>query len=397
VYWPAVVDFKHSSLVARPDGDILVGFVEGSLRTNEDIANAKLMRAKCQLIIAFGTCSCYGNVHGLANQWPISEVIERKFNKVESIADGTGGEPKEHMPGFTDKIVPLDEVISVDAYLAGCPPKPEQIVSAVAFLLGQKPQPMAELAFCNDCSLNNSGCLLDKGIACFGPLTSMGCATKCPNEGKPCVGCLGPAKTVSAKAEKLAGMLKSPLSSGDKKNLYEFLTLFLNLPLMAGFDLSGDILKQVAKKGAPTTPLANLPPTTIEIATAGLGIMRDNKAVTNSNVCDTCTRVRGRLQMTKVKRDYEGLPNQEDCFIEQGYICLGPVTRAGCGGSCINVNAPCTGCFGQTAWVANQPERFADIVTKEFNVALSKEELLSQIKDPIGTFEKFTLGANKYK
>ena len=125
--------------------------------------------------------------------------------------------------------------------------------------------------------------------------------------------------------------------------------------------------------------------------------MRDNKAVTNSNVCDTCTRVRGRLQMTKVKRDHEGLPNQEDCLIEQGYICLGPVTRAGCGGSCLNVNAPCSGCFGQTEWVADQPGRFADLVTKEFNVALSKEELLSQIKDPIGVFEKFTLGANKYK
>ena len=54
VYWPAVVDFKHDSLKARPDGDILVGFVEGSLRTNADVENAKLMRAKCQLIIAFG-------------------------------------------------------------------------------------------------------------------------------------------------------------------------------------------------------------------------------------------------------------------------------------------------------------------------------------------------------
>ncbi|GAH31162.1 unnamed protein product, partial [marine sediment metagenome] len=84
VYWPAVVDFKHDSLVARPDGDILVGFMEGSLRTNEDVENAKLMRAKCQLIIAFGSCSCYGNVHGLANEWDIQESIKRKFEQAES-------------------------------------------------------------------------------------------------------------------------------------------------------------------------------------------------------------------------------------------------------------------------------------------------------------------------
>jgi len=400
VYWPAVVDFKHDSLKARPDGDILVGFVEGSLRTNEDVENAKLMRAKCQLIIAFGTCSCYGNVHGLANQWDIQEVINRKFKEAESITNTeTAGEPKEHMPGFTGKIVPLDEVIKVDAYISGCPPKPEQIISAVQFLLGQKPQPMNELAFCNECVLNNEGCLLDKGIMCFGPITSVGCSLKCTSEGKPCVGCMGPAKTVASRAEKLSSMANNlgSISSGDKKSLYEFLALFLNIPLMAGFDLSGDILKQVKKKGEPTTPLANLPPTTTEIASKIMGYLRDNRDFTEiSTVCDTCPRIIGsKSQLTKVKRDYEGLPNTEDCFIEQGYLCAGPITKAGCGGLCIRVNAPCSGCYGQTEWNVDQAERYADVVTKGFNVALSKDQLLAQIKDKIGFGEKFTLAANK--
>jgi F420-non-reducing hydrogenase small subunit len=166
---------------------------------------------------------------------------------------------------------------------------------------------------------------------------------------------------------------------------------------MAGFDLAGDILKQVKKRGAPETPLANLPPTTEEIASTLMGFLRNNPDFTEvSNVCDTCSRIIGsKSTMTKVKRDYEGIPNMEDCFIEQGYICMGPVTKAGCGGMCIKVNAPCTGCFGQTEWGVNQAERFADAVLKGFNVSLSKEELLSQVKDHLGTFEKFTLAANK--
>ena len=200
VYWPAVVDFKYDSLKARGNGEILVGFVEGSLRTKEDIEGTKLMREKCALIIAFGSCSCYGSVHGLANQWNKDNLIKRKFSDVESIADGSGGEPTQHMPGFTDKIVPIDEIIRVDAYLAGCPPRTEQIVSAVIFLLGQKPFPMNELSFCNDCAIKNEGCLLEKGILCFGPITSIGCSLKCPNSGNPCVGCMGPSKTVSVKA-----------------------------------------------------------------------------------------------------------------------------------------------------------------------------------------------------
>ena len=398
VYWPAVVDFKHDSLVARADGEIVVGFIEGSIRTKQDLENVKLMRQKSAIIVAFGTCACYGNVSGLANLWDINECIDRKYNTVETRSSG-GGEPTQHVPGFESKIVNVDEVIKVDVYMAGCPPKPEQIYSAVGFLLGQKPFPMNDLAFCNDCSLNQSGCLLDAGKLCFGPITSIGCTMKCPNAGNPCVGCMGPAKTVSARASKLNDMTKNlaSASSGDKKNTYEFLTLFLNVPLMAGFDLAGDILKQVKKKGAPTTPLANLPSDTEAIASNILGFLRDNRDFTEiSTVCDTCDRIIGsKSTMTKVKRDYEGLPNMEDCLIEQGYICAGPITKAGCGALCIRVNAPCSGCYGQTEWGVNQAERFADTVLKGFNVSLSKEDLLAQIKDPVGTFEKFTLASRK--
>jgi F420-non-reducing hydrogenase small subunit len=398
VYWPAVVDFKNASLEARADGEILVGFVEGSLRTNHDIHLTKLLRQKSALIVAFGSCSCYGNVHGLANQWSKENLVKRKFSEVESIADGSGGEPMVNTPGFAEKIVPVEDIIKVDAYMPGCPPKPEAIASAIVFLLGQKPFPMNDLAYCNDCAIKDN-CLLDKDTLCFGPITSIGCNLKCTAEGKPCVGCFGPAKTVDSRADKLNKMLKKPdkLNSGDKKTLYEFLPLFLNVPLMAGFDLAGDILQQVKKHGSPQTPLANLPPTTEEIAGKLMSYLRDNPDFTEgSNVCDTCPRIIGsKSTMTRVKRDYEGLPNMDDCFIEQGYICAGPITRAGCGGMCIKVNSPCTGCYGQTEWGVDQAERFADTVIKGYNVNLSKKELLNQVKDHIGTFEKFTLAMNK--
>ena len=398
VYWPAVVDFKLDSLKARETGSILVGFIEGSIRTKQDYDNVKLMREKCALIIAFGSCTCYGNVTGLANQWDIETLKKRKFVEVESVTNETPTIPTKHVPEFQSKVVNVDEVINVDVYMSGCPPKPEQIVSSVVFLLGQKPFPMNDLAYCNDCSIKDS-CLLDSGTMCFGPITSIGCSLKCTSNRKPCVGCFGPAKIVDSRAEKLNSKVKNlgSISSGDKKTLYEFLTLFLNLPLMAGFDLAGDILKQIKKRGTPETPLANLPSTTEEIASSILGFLRDNPDFHEiSNVCDTCPRIIGsKSTMTKVKRDYEGLPNMEDCLIEQGYICMGPVTKAGCGGLCIKVNAPCTGCYGQTKWGVNQAERFAETVIKGFNVNLSKDELLTQVKDHIGVFEKFTLASRK--
>ena len=102
--------------------------------------------------------------------------------------------------------------------MPGCPPKPEAIISSVQYLLGQKPQPMADLSFCNDCSLNNENCLLDKYELCFGPITSMGCTLKCTDKGDPCVGCLGPAKTVSSRAEKLKNL--DPISKRRRLSNY---------------------------------------------------------------------------------------------------------------------------------------------------------------------------------
>lgn len=398
VYWPAVVDFKYDSLKARADGEILVGFVEGSLRTNEDVEATKLMRQKCQLIISFGSCACYGNVHGLANQWNIQESINRKFVEAESITDDNPKEPSEHVPGFASKIIPVNEIIKVDAYIPGCPPKPEAIISSVQFLLGQKAFPQNNDAFCHSCTLNENGCILDAGVLCFGPVTSVGCTLNCPSNGDPCVGCFGPAKNVANRAEKLIAKTQnlSTLSSGEKKRMFEFLSLFLGIPLMAGFELSADILKQIKTKGEAQSPLGDLPAVTKDIASNLLQYLRDNRDFHEiSNVCDTCPRIRGRMKMEKVKRDYEGLPNQEDCFIEQGYLCMGAITKAGCGGLCIRVNAPCTGCYGQTVSGVDQAERFADTVIKGFNVGLSKEQLLAQVKDPIGAFEKFTLAENK--
>ncbi len=396
VYWPTVVDFKLASLEARENGEVDVGFIEGLVRTKQDLELTKLTREKCKIIIAFGTCACYGNVPGLANQWTIEEIQNRKFMEVESAT--TKRIPDQHVPGFEDKVVNIDDIIKVDAYLSGCPPRTEQIVGAVQFLLGQKGFPMNEKTFCEDCVLKESGCLLDNGVLCYGPVTSIGCSLKCPNKGDPCVGCMGPAKNTSDKAQKLLDMTKSldSISSSNKKNLFEFLSLFLNVPLMAGFDLSGDILKQIKKRGELETPITNMPPITSEIAMNLLGFLALHPEFHEiSNVCQTCPRIIGKGTMTKVKRDYEGLPNQEDCFIEQGYICVGPITKAGCGGLCIKVNAPCTGCYGQTEWVTDQAIRFYKTIKESFNVDLSKEEFFMQVKDPIGTFNKFTLASNR--
>ena len=38
--------------------------------------------------------------------------------------------------------------------------------------------------------------------------------------------------------------------------------------------------------------------------------------------------------------------NETECFFQEGTLCLGLVTRAGCGSRCVNLGRPCNGCAG---------------------------------------------------
>ena len=89
------------------------------------------------------------------------------------------------------------------------------------------------------------------------------------------------------------------------------------------------------------------------------------------SVCDECPVKREKKAGGgEVKRPLEDMQFDQDgpwentrCFMEQGYLCLGPVTRAGCaqpreeGGPsiprCIQGYMPCRGCFGPIRMKAN--------------------------------------------
>jgi F420-non-reducing hydrogenase small subunit len=71
------------------------------------------------------------------------------------------------------------------------------------------------------------------------------------------------------------------------------------------------------------------------------------------SVCDSCRRnpvQKGEIRkpIEEVRRTIEGTPDEE-CLLQQGYLCLGPVTQGDCDGSCPQVNIPCRGCGGPVA------------------------------------------------
>ncbi|MFX0074876.1 MAG: hypothetical protein ACFE96_05505 [Candidatus Hermodarchaeota archaeon] len=417
VYWPAVVDYKLESLVERPNKDILVGFIEGVARTKEDTENAKLMRQKCSIVVAIGACSCYGSVAGLANLFDKEELVKRKFTKTESITDEEPKEPTIHVPGFEDFIINVDDIVDVDVFIPGCPPTTSNIVAAISFLLtlvGESPSNLNKNAcICDSCNLKDNGCFLDENILCYGSITATGCTLMCPNGGDICYGCYKATDKPGEKVIQLREILFNThtLPPTHAASLQHFLDLYTGVSNITNFYFRGDLLQKLAYE-PKTFELKDVQigedrKFALDVVLSGVEIIDDivglslyllkddpNFKFSTKSVCSHCDRDITDKLPAQLKRDYEGLSTMDTCFLEQGYICIGPVTQAGCGTICPNkANAPCLGCYGGVVGVEDPGVQFISTLG---SLCKDKDpdEVLSFIKDPAGLFNRFTLAAS---
>jgi F420-non-reducing hydrogenase small subunit len=74
-------------------------------------------------------------------------------------------------------------------------------------------------------------------------------------------------------------------------------------------------------------------------------------------VCASCTRKIVKREQAKIKRITEGVPEDDVCFLSQGYICLGSVTLDRCLAPCPQKGMICTGCCGPSINILLEPNR----------------------------------------
>jgi F420-non-reducing hydrogenase small subunit len=226
---PTLVDVKYKDFEALPDGSVDVGLLTGNIRNKEHEHMAKVMRAKCKVLIAYGICASLGGIKGLVNLHSNQELLEKAYRDTFSTDNPTGelpspkyvvdGKYELELPELTEART-LDQVVEVDYYIGGCPPHYEHVKAALVALLegklpprgswitmghavcevcprnpvlrGEKKKPVLEVRRVIEGGVEEEACLLEAGYLCLGPVTQGDCGASCLKVNVPCRGCGGP-------------------------------------------------------------------------------------------------------------------------------------------------------------------------------------------------------------
>ena len=117
---------------------------------------------------------------------------------------------------------------------------------------------------------------------------------------------------------------------------------------------------------------------------------------TDKTCCDECKREKNVKKIKKFYRPHEIKADPAVCLLEQGIVCLGPATRAGCGAKCVSAGVPCRGCYGLPVNVRDQGAKMISALASVIDSTDPEEvnAIIETIADPVGTFYRFSLPAS---
>lgn len=117
--------------------DVDVTLVEGAVANLDNVKLAQEIRERSKIVVSFGDCAVTGNVTSLRNRLGVDDLLTKVYH------EGPGSWPQaddeEIMPALLERVLPLHQVVPVDAFIPGCPPDPERIWTAVSALLAGEP------------------------------------------------------------------------------------------------------------------------------------------------------------------------------------------------------------------------------------------------------------------
>jgi len=248
VFWPIAMDVKYKDVEAMEDQSIDVCLFNGAIRSTEQEHIAKLLRAKCKVMIAYGACAYQGGIPGLANMYNREMIMDRAYletpstenpDKVLPQTSYQAPEGELTLPKLFDTVKTLAQTVKVEYIIPGCPPEAQTTWMSLEALINVQMPPVGTVitdnakAVCDDCPRKRDVkkvkkfhrtyeiitdpeiCLLEQGLPCAGIATKGGCGARCPKANMPCTGCYGPVEGVIDQGAHFMNAIASVIDSND--------------------------------------------------------------------------------------------------------------------------------------------------------------------------------------
>jgi len=168
--------FREASSAYDEDYDIAL--IEGAVSREDEIKRLQNIRSKAKILVAMGSCACFGGVNKLKNVFDLESTNREVY----------GDQPKS-----TILVRAVGKVVPVDLEIPGCPVSKAEVESVVKHVVWDMPFRFPAYPVCLECKQRFTTCVFEKGLLCLGPITRAGCGAPCPAGGLGCWGCRGPA------------------------------------------------------------------------------------------------------------------------------------------------------------------------------------------------------------
>lgn len=170
-----IVRFREISSSESDEYDIAL--IDGAISRGDEIERLKQIRERARILVAIGSCACFGGVNRLKNAFDLEQANREVY----------GDHPQE-----TRHVLSVKEVVPVDLEIPGCPISKSEVERIVQHLVWDVPYQYPAHPVCFECKQRFTTCLFEKGQLCLGPITQGGCEAPCPAGGLGCMGCRGP-------------------------------------------------------------------------------------------------------------------------------------------------------------------------------------------------------------
>lgn len=114
-----------------------IGLIEGGCANSENVHVLRSFRKHCRILISVGQCAITGGLPAMRNGIPMQELFDATYREGVTLANPLIPNDEE-IPILLDRVYPCHEVVKIDGFLPGCPPRADLLWEALNLLISRR-------------------------------------------------------------------------------------------------------------------------------------------------------------------------------------------------------------------------------------------------------------------